>query len=581
MRQEALVGDARESVKSIFLTRKTYRRKDIISINGVNLSKQMLRASLAICPSCVREGHLEHMHSYTFCDICPKHSEYYHENCPKCGRKFEAHEIERYKCVCGFALANLDSEPAGIYSTQLVIRAIEQSDSVYLENLWTALRCTRLYGQIIPAHDLLLDCQNIATGDRNYFFGFIRKVQSILPHLHRRAILAPWAVAHKSTFRIYALEYLLAAAQVKPDIHPHNCKCSTLFYRQEELKFLLGVDLIPSHLNLEKIHRKNSGNLYFSNDYCSVINENSNIEWEDEETYPYPSDAHRLLTAKEAANTLKTTTRTIHYLHNLGFFKGSRFNSREGLLISVRQLESFISHYVLNSQIALNIGVAPQSLCQILTNMGAQRVSPPTLRPELWIYKRETVPDSFLNTFKPGTTKKTTPSKWIPLTVVAERLKLDQKDIPALLGLGILEVAPYVRVSGELGKERCTRASLRIAQTWRKRFLNFSEVVKHTGCSAKLLHMRFIAGGFAKEIRLNVTSLMTKRDANKIKNHYSTYTTLTTARAEYGLAQDTLKKLIREKKVHPLPSTHKHYLKGQVTILRTELDHLLRGTKLI
>jgi len=583
MCQKPINDDVRSILKPLFRSKLMYHRTDVFNTNGCSIPTSTLRTNLAICTKCVAEGYLDHMHSYEFCDTCPKHSEFYIEKCPSCGNKFEWLTLEKeFSCPCGFSPKNLKPDTVDSYTSRLVSNAIVNSDSIYLSNLFAALRCSVSLQNILGNHERLVDCQNIATEDKNYFFGFIRKIQRIFPSMHRKAILSPWLISNNSTFRTYAIEYLFSASQVKPNPHTKNCPCGSLLYSKQEINYILNLKSRNSD-SIKSNYKSKIGKLYTVKDLCTRLISMKNVKWETADCLPSPTNENRLLSATEAANALHTSKSTIQHLHNHGLLKGDNFNRKTGLLIPVRELELFQSQYILNREISAILHLRPASTNALLTSMGAKKADCAGFSRGLIAYKRESIPAEILTLllklkFNPKPASNYTPRSGVNFIDAAAKLALDPKDMGALVEMGLLKTTQSIRRTGTLGRLLCTKESLHQTMLWRERLLTFTEASRVTGCSTKLLHSRFIAGEYAKEIRLNCTSLMSRRDAEKIRKHFSLYTTMVTAKSEYCVRSQTIDKLIKDGKILPLRKSHKHYLKSQVTLTRTELDNIFMAT---
>ena len=72
---------------------------------------------------------------------------------------------------------------------------------------------------------------------------------------------------------------------------------------------------------------------------------------------------------------------------------------------------------------------------------------------------------------------------------------------------------------------------------------------------------------------------MSRLDAEKVKNHFSIYTTEKTARSEYSLSPRSIEQQIAKNKIHPLPHSHKDYLQGQTTFTREEINAIYRPSQ--
>ncbi|MCO6060206.1 TniQ family protein [Pseudomonas sp. MOB-449] len=572
MKQEHLSKKNRELIKSAFHKRLMHHRTDYFELNNIRIPSIFFRQSLALCPSCVRDGHLDHMHSYIFCNFCPKHNEYYFESCPNCELNFDWRSIKNYRCQCGMDLKNLESAPANRTALNLLIDAVYNHDSDYVDQLVAALRCTKFL-EFRSNTDLLDSCLRIATGDKHYFFSHIRTLQESMPSLHRRAILAPWLLCENLVLRGHAIEYYFNASQTKPREHSQGCTCGEMLFSPKELRYILN-----NHTPRKPPYRNKKGvnALLKVNNLCLEINNNKSIHWEVENSQPYPSEATQLLNATEAANALQTSKQTIQRLHNAGLISGERFSQKIGILITLKEVERFRREYILNREIARNLGIRPRTVHTMLKSAKIEEVRPDIFNSSLIVYKTGSIPFDLLNFLRTPRLQVDTPKDRKPLNGVlyseaASKLRLDPKNIPKLIQLGILEQRSFIRESGDPGRELCTKESLRRALRWRSKLLTFSEAAEYVGCSVKILHMRFVSSEYIREIRLTSTSLMTQIDADRVRTHFKLYTTTSSARSEYCLGPRTLNKLIQRKKITPLPRSDKNYLNGQVTILRSEL----------
>ena len=583
--QPVLRNEDRELLKSIFNTKSMRYRTDVFAINGIQLPAHMLRQDLAICPDCLREGYLHHMHAYEFCDICPKHSQYYYLMCPSCNTPISWRNLKGWICACGQDLCQLSTQSADNYSTMLLAQAIREADHIYMENLCTAIKCTRYLESPIRSHALLADCQNIATGDKDYLFSHIRKQQSLYPCLHRRAILAPWLLTDNTQLRTYAIEYFFAASQQqKPSSRAHACGCSQLLFSPAELRFTFKIERFQkSKIPNQRRPTGTTINLFQVQDLCRLLMENPKISWDDFDHQPYPCNANRLMNATEAAYALTTSKQTIKRLHYFGLLKGERFQRKVGILFPYSEVERFQQTYLLNREISKNLGIKPKTVQKLLTSAGIQEVRNRAFGSSLVAYRKDDISAellSFLTTPRPPTAPRLQSATYsgVLFGEAASKLRLDAKDIPTLIKMGILETAPAIRSTGLPGRDLCTRKSLYQALRWRSRLLTFLEVEKLSGCSTIMIHTRFASANFIKEIKLKTTSLMSYLDAEKVRNHFKVYTTEKTARTEYRLNPKSIQQQIAKNRIHPLLPTHKDFLKGQNTIMRAELDAIYRAS---
>lgn len=585
MQQSTLSKEDKGSLHSIFKKKIIRSRIDSFLLNGMTMPTQMLRQSLVLCPSCVRAGLLGHMHSYEFCNVCPHHSEFFIERCPSCGSPFDWRKIQNWACPCGQDLRKLETQSTDIYSTNLVVQSLRKADTVYFKNLCCAIKATRFLITPHKTHTTLIDCQNIATGDKEYFFNYARRQQELYPCLHRRAILAPWVTLENSLLRTNAIEYFFAASQKRPPRHRPDCSCDKLLFDTAELEFILNTRKPTTNNTKIKIaYAPKTGRLYEASGLCDLLISSNTIIWEKENSSPFPCDANRLINAAEVADILSVRKETVHRLHSFGLLKGERFSRKVGILIKASEVEEFRKTYLLNREISKNLGIRPRTVHTMLNSAGIPDIKHSAFGASLIAYRKDEFPKDLL-VFLTSQRAPAQPGKTINSTrgvifgTTAKKLRIDLKDVPALIELGILHTIKTTRKSGVPGRELCSRESLCQALRWRNCHPSFAEVAKHSGCSTRILHSRYVSSQFIREIKLNVTSFMSRSDADRVTHHFKLYTSAKSARAEYRLGPQTIKQLISKKMIHPLHHTHKDYLKGQTTILRVELNKIYSQPK--
>ncbi|MGS6472843.1 hypothetical protein ACUS6C_04245 [Pseudomonas aeruginosa] len=572
--QRSLLDHDRKTLQSIFLKRTLDEHEYKFSFGGSLIPSYFLRQSLALCPECVREGYLEHMHAYHFCDKCPKHSQLYIETCPSCGFNFELRKIKNFTCSCGKDLRKLKSHPADIESTKTLTNALQHQDAAYFGKLVAALLATKFLSLKTSRHETLEACQNIATASKIVFFDFIKRQQYSSPNLHRRALLVPWLLSKDPQLKKYAAEYYCAASQSRPDISNCTtpCNCSSLLFTTHELRMIFKCnnpeleDLVPTYKS--KLGVKPP--LTVPN-LCKRLIHNSRISWEDTDITPIVCDRNTLLTPMEAANYLRTSRGLILDLRYCGLLQGNILNQAEGFLFSKDAIENFNNNYILNNAISRNLMIEPRTIHRLLTAAGIKEIRvTPALSHQIILYKKSTLPSELLTYLSTPQHQNRLPSTSISPNFattkeVSQLLKIGHENIPSLVELGILRKTPETLSTGRNRRLTIDRSCLTDAINWRKNLLTTTEAAAHIGCTARLLHSRFTSSGYISLIHLKKISLLSYADAERAKQHFEIYITAESARSKYKLNNRTLRKWLSKGFLKPIPEDHKDFLRGQTT----------------
>lgn len=576
--QPCLLDDEKKSLHWLFHERILKDHTYFFPLGKIILPSYLLRQHLALCPTCTREGSFDHMHTYHFCDVCPRHSHYYIENCPSCGKHFNWRQMENFTCSCGKDLRELKAHPADVEPTKIVMNALRRQDIEYFTRLVAALRASKFLDIETDKHQLLESCQKIATASRSVFFEFIARQQESTPLLHRRAILTPWLLSNNDKLQTLAAEYYFSAHQSLPHA-PHcdaQCNCHNLLFTHQELRFALKLNSLAMPIFPGADDRYK--HLIPAPGLCKAFINDPGVPWDNTDLTPIDSSRNNLLTVPEVAKLLNTSRRTVLILKLHGLINGEMLTQRGGYLFSKETIESFNAEYILNSSIARNLGAQPKTIHRLLRSAGVQEIFLEKSGPAeyyLIIYKKSEIPSSLLTYLSTPTHRNKLDPYYIPPDCVgileaSQLLKISARNIPKLIEMGVLTKKIHTDKKETYRKLLIDRSCIPSAMSWRKNILTSSEAAAYIGCSMITIHNRFVSSGFINAVRLHDTSLFTLEDVKKAKRHFALYTTDKSARTEYRLNIATLDKWLSKGLVAPLAKSHPDCLRGQATFPREQ-----------
>ncbi|AWY40137.1 hypothetical protein DKY63_09590 [Pseudomonas putida] len=196
------------------------------------------------------------------------------------------------------------------------------------------------------------------------------------------------------------------------------------------------------------------------------------------------------------------------------------------------------------------------------------------------IYLRNQIPLELISTVDKQTVAFVKPplsaDSLLTFKQTAELLAISRTDISRLIDLGIIQTKSVINRDKIKGRELCTGESVLRAIAWRKKNLSVSEVSKKANCSPHLIIIRFIRSGFISSTLLRHTSIISLPDANRIIKHIKKYTTLQTLATEFMRNTEAIIKIIEQGGMVPLSRDHPDFINGQVTLLRTEAQRVMK-----
>lgn len=578
-----LLDDEKKSLHSLFHERILKDHKYFFTLGKIILPSYLLRQHLALCPTCAREGYFDHMHTYHFFDICPRHSHYYIENCPSCGKKFKWRKMENFTCSCGQDLRELKAHPADLESTKILMNALRRQDTEYFNMLIDTLRATKFLDIETDKHQLLASCQKIATASRSVFFEFIARQQESIPLLHRRAILTPWLLSNNDKLQALAAEYYFSACQSLPHA-PHcgaQCNCHNLLFTHQELRFALKLNrpAMPIFPGPDDRYKR----LIHAPGLCKTFINDPSVPWDNTDLTPIDSIRNNLLNVAEVAKLLNTSRRTVLILKLHGLINGEMLTQRGGYLFSKETIDSFSAEYILNSTIARNLGAQPKTIHRLLKDLGIQEIFLEKPAPEkyyLIIYKKSEIPSNLITYLSTPTHRNNLKQYYVPpdclgILEASQLLRVSARNIPKLIEMGVLTKKFNRGEKERYRKITIDRSCIPSAMSWRKKILTSPEAAAYIGCSMITMHNRFVLSGFINAVRLHDTSLFSLEDIKKAKRHFALYTTEKSARREYKLHFATLDKWLSKGLVTPLAKSHPDCLRGQATFPREQFMLLM------
>lgn len=569
----------KNSIEACFYTPAGSSSHTDIEVAGVFFSTSVMRADLALCPGCARDGVLNRMHAFNFSDVCPAHGELYIEKCPHCGNKLEWRTINNYFCPCGFDLRLTPTVLVNKRMSQLLDTAFKNKDIQFFSLFISAMTAMRFAHTDNNRVFILESCSRIATGNKTFFFREMEKMQERFPSLHRRAILAPFLLSANPVLSQYSQEYYFSASQTRPGSHAANCQCSELIYEAEELNLIFGseenvIALRSDHRCVRSPTRHKIRPTFQCPELCKTIYSHNDILWERDDIPAEPLPDFELLNHKTAAELLDTTPQIVRRLIITGLLKGVKLDNSIGLATSLKSVQEFNSKYILRSEITRKSGLTNNSLRTLLLNLVPIAIQTARYARKLLVYQRKHLPEDLRHCFEQRSMNifKAAPYSGglITFNAAALHLNIPIKDVVELINLGILDTVPGPIRRGESHRVYCTIDGLEKALNWRKQHVSVSEIDATTGCDSSIIHSRFINTGFVDFVQLNRTYI-TLENAKKIHEHYCNYITMTSLIHKFGISKPVMSALIDAGKILPLPPEHPDAIIGHTTLIIKEV----------
>lgn len=571
------------SIQGCFYTPTGPSSQSGVDVAGVSFASSVMRADLALCPGCAREGFLNQMHAFNFSDVCPVHGELYAEKCPKCKNNLDWRSINNYFCPCGFDLRLTPTVLANNRTSQLLNTALNNKDTQFFSIFIAAMTAMSFAHTGDNRSFILESCTKIATGNKTFFFRELEKLQDRFPSLHRRALLAPFLLSANSMLSQYAKEYYFSACQTRPMSHAASCQCGELVFEAEEIKLIFGSDENVMALRNERRcvcspTRRTIRKTFQCPELCKTLYTHKDILWERDDIPAEPLPDFELLNHITAADFLGTTPKTVRRLIISGLLKGAKLDNSSRIATSLREVQKFNSNYILKPEIIRKSGLSNNELRTLLLNLAPIAIRTTRYARKLLVYQRKHLPENLrhrLDRRNMNILKHLPYSRrLITFRIASERLSMPVKDVVALVKLGILETAPGPIRRGRSHREYCTEEGMKNALSWRERHLSVSEVDEATGCDSRIIHSRFINTGFIECIWLE-RAYITLDNAKKIHEHYRNYITTTSLYTKFGVSKPVISALIDAKKITPLPSGHPDALNGHTILRLDDVNNIL------
>ncbi|WP_137808050.1 hypothetical protein [Pseudomonas sp. G(2018)] len=549
-----------------------------VSIDGVLYPASMLRIRLALCPSCIRDGYLNKMHTFRWSDVCPMHNENYIHTCPQCSTPLNWLKISDYYCECGFDLRMAPTTVAHDRISKIIDCAMHESNAAFFDLLMSCMNALRFLSTTNNRSFLMEICVNIANGKKAEFFNEIIKLQKQFPSLHRRALLAPFILSQDTTLSKYGMEFLFSSQQARPVRHAAGCCCSDLLFDEKELKFVFSTEQNVTQLKSEQrcIYAKEYAQppLYNCPNMCESMMNHVAITW-DKITKPTTiSPEFKLLNTNETAELLHTTPAKVRRLLKSGLLNTVVLHKFEGFFTPLSSVKHFNDKYILKSEIRSRTTLHAKVIDYLLSNCAPMRIGSPPYVTNIPIYRRDHLPKMLLNAMNDVATniikQPLGPNNLVKFAETARLLRVNVKDIKPMIACGLLRLSHALPSRGSVGREYCTGDSLEAAIIWRNSHYSLKEVALKVKCSQHLIHTRFISSGFAKFTEFRCNHFVSNETLSKIKSHYKKYTTLNYLCAETGCTVKAISSLIADDKIHALTESDPDYIKGQIVVSRTQ-----------
>lgn len=570
LRNDPLVGnDHRKALDDIFIKGKIIILNPAEENTRINLQKPFIRTELALCPDCIRDGKLNIMHTFAFSEVCPKHSQRYITECPKCYKPFNWITLKNFQCDCTFDLRDSPMSYADNHWSNMAYEAYLRRDQEFYDRLQLIMGSNHILCSSDSRIEALNGCIRIATGDKSAFFHEMHCMQSKYPSLHKRAILAPFMLMKDDTIKNHALEYYCNTLQSRPLSHDPNCECSQLPLTRKELaliwdskeeasKIIEDTDCTPvkKTMSLNKSQR-----LYRVKNLCLKLAA-QDMDWDSTDIFANPSEHFTLLTAEQTAPLLNASYGATHLLMKANILHSVKLPNQR--LTTAAWVDDFKKVYVLESQISALPGVNGETVRAIL-----ESVPSATDYNGIGVRFKKHFPQyirELLDRPKPSETYTSDATTAVDLNSAAILLRLKRADITELIKRNLLTPTPRDRDSNRNTKF-ITKTSLAKAIEWRQQYVTTSEIARLCQLTHRVFLNRFIFTGYIPILKLDQT-LILKEHAEKCVEHHSFYTIAVKSGYDKG---NPYARQYRAGIIHPLPSDHPDALRGHLVFRRQDL----------
>ncbi|MFJ7316007.1 TniQ family protein [Pseudomonas sp. NPDC098747] len=559
-----------------------------ININGVSFPASLLRQQLVLCSACIRSGHLNIMHTLKFSDVCPIHAEQYITSCPHCSQPLDWLLLRNYYCRCGFDLRKSPSRPSDKTASAIIKKAMIDRDGDFFRLLLASMTAFRYLHTSDGGFDFMKTCVKIATGKKDVFFHEMQTLRQYFPSLHLRALMAPFILSSDTTLSKFGIEYFYNSLKSKPTNHEQDCRCSELLFTEPELIYIFNSLANVTQLKAERLCFRTDFKsypsvrrpLYKCPNICNTLINQGDCAWDSTDAYPSPESNFELLDHKKAAALLHTSPRNVKYLISAGLLKGFKPKYIQPPKTTILSIKDFNEKYMLRSEIASRSGLRDTELKKLIDSFIPTVIHTTLYANKIRIYLRNQVPPELTCTIDKQAAALIQPplsaQSLLSFKKTAELLSISRTDTSALIDAGIIRTKKVTTRDKTKGRQFCTGESVLEAIAWRKKHLSVVEVSAKANCSPHLIRIRFINSGFITPLALRHTAMISLADVNKLVNHIKKYTTLQTLATEFMRNASAIVKIIEQGGILPLTRDHPDFIKGQVTLLRTETQKVMK-----
>ncbi|WP_439253909.1 hypothetical protein [Pseudomonas monteilii] len=556
-------------------------RETGIIYKGLFFPGKFVRPNLALCPSCVREGFLQNMHLFSWSNVCPQHNERYITSCPKCHAPLAWKELEDYHCPCRFDLRATESQPSSDPFHEILSHAVATDDSAFFTTVYELLTAYEYFRTPRNASTLTKACHQIALGGVTNFFEAITSLQKLYPSLHRIAFIAPLLKISDDNIKSYALQYLYTVSQKKPNSHPENCDCNKLRYSLSSAHFLAKGSKNLAHLISEKhLHFESAKTKYYfkkilgSDNLCAMLSQHPETIWDKTNSTPQPETNFKLITLDEGRQILQLSIADIITLVRAGKIKAIRLTSNSSALVSQSDIGRFSDNFVTLTNIRKSCILPANEVNALIRKISGEKISL-NFRPTITIYRRSLLPQQITDALNKRDQLLQSSEAVMNFADAAAALKLDPKDITSLINLGVIKCKTHINSRRLKGRTMCLTSSVLEAKQWKEGYFTILETAELAKCDSKMITRTYLKSSFVPYLRLRVTTLILKADAERLIYHIKKYITMTAAMSKYTLSSAVIAGLIGMQKLNPLQSEHSDFVIGAVTFRRHELQTCL------
>ncbi|WP_422403059.1 TniQ family protein [Pseudomonas sp. GZD-209] len=586
LRSDPLIDETdRKKIDAIFPKKVRINGQIHADYGTCQIHWSMLRNKLALCPACIKTGHLNIMHNFEFSEVCPIHGCIYITKCPTCGKTLDWVHLKDYHCPCSYDLSLASTDVVDKSYSIVVYEAFCNGNQSFLERLRHCMMMTHTISTSKQRHTIIDFCTKISLLDREIFFTEIDKIHDLTPSLHKRALLAPFLLGKDPAIRDLAIQYWCGLEQVKPEQCGNDCPCESLPLTRKELNYIFASKEEVSNLIADNkilpIPRQTpiikSLRFYRCPNLCNTLRNNSTIEWYEKNSAAIADAVFTPITLADAGEYLKTTAYEIGRLIRYGLIKGLALPTHPFISTTKEWVKNFNDTYILKSHLDIAINYKKKPLKQ-LTNVLQQGLKtrlgthpPPT------VYYRKDLPSFMSKALKAlADSESDVTHQHIRGKVIRKLINVRQEDMKRLQQLKILN--PKYRLNEKSYFQLLyTKSDVEKGIAWRKKHKTLEEAAAIIGCEKIFLYKHFIKNKYITPIRLSMYYL-TDAEVAKCSEHFNTYTTPAKASTEVGMMVEVFKKnFLDSGLLTPLPASHPHAIRNQVTLKRQDARDALEN----